>query len=453
MLFTKEDFGADFKWGVSTAAYQIEGAHIADGKGLSIWDTFAQKKKKIIDNHNGNIACDFYNRYAEDIALMYELHIPNYRFSISWSRILPQGIGPINHKGIDFYNRIIDFCLELGIEPWITLYHWDLPEALQQKGGWTNREVIHWFGYFTDCCIKQFGDRVKHWMVLNEPMVFTGAGYFLGVHAPGKKGLTNFLSAAHHAALCQAEGGRIIKTLRNDCKVGTTISYSHIEPYSYTDRDIAAAKKVDALLNRMFIEPLLGMGYPTKDLKILQRIERFMHHGDEGKLAFDMDFIGLQNYTRELVSYAPFMPFVRAKIIKANKRNVEHTLMNWEIYPPAIFEALKRIGQYAGIKEIIVTENGAAFKDEPVNGQVNDWQRMAYLQDHVAQVLLAKKEGVNVNGYFVWTLLDNFEWAEGFHPRFGLVYVDFETQQRIVKASGNWYGRFLTNRGVVSLQP
>jgi beta-glucosidase len=452
MLFTKEDFGADFKWGVSTAAYQIEGAHIADGKGLSIWDTFAQKKKKIIDNHNGNIACDFYNRYAEDIALMYELNIPNYRFSISWSRILPQGIGPINHKGIDFYNRIIDFCLELGIEPWITLYHWDLPEALQKKGGWTNREVIHWFGYFTDCCIKQFGDRVKHWMVLNEPMVFTGAGYFLGVHAPGKKGLTNFLSAAHHAALCQAEGGRIIKTLRNDCKVGTTISYSYIEPYSYTDRDIAAAKKVDTLLNRMFIEPLLGMGYPTKDLKILQRIERFMHPGDEGKLAFDMDFIGLQNYTRELVSYAPFMPFVRAKIIKANKRNVEHTLMNWEIYPPSIFEALKRIGQYAGIKEIIVTENGAAFKDEPINGQVNDRQRMAYLQDHVAQVLLAKKEGVNVNGYFVWTLLDNFEWAEGFHPRFGLVYVDFETQQRIVKTSGNWYGQFLTNTVVASLQ-
>ena len=178
-----------------------------------------------------------------------------------------------------------------------------------------------------------------------------------------------------------------------------------------------------------------------------------MYPGDEGKLAFDMDFIGLQNYTRELVSYAPFMPFVRAKIIKANKRNVEHTLMNWEIYPPAIYEALKRIGQYVGIKEIIVTENGAAFKDEPVNGQVNDQQRMAYLQDHIAQVLLAKKEGVNVNGYFVWTLLDNFEWAEGFHPRFGLVYVDFETQQRIVKESGNWYGRFLTNTGVVSLQP
>lgn len=443
MLFTKEEFGTDFHWGVSTAAYQIEGAHTADGKGLSIWDTFSQKKKKIIDNHNGNIACDYYNRYAEDIALLYKLNIPNYRFSISWSRILPQGIGAINHKGVDFYNRIIDFCLELGIEPWITLYHWDLPEALHKKGGWTNREVIHWFGYYVDCCIKQFGDRVKKWMILNEPMVFTGAGYFLGVHAPGKKGLTNFLSAVHHAALCQAEGGRIIKTLRNDCKVGTTISYSHIEPYRDTDRDITAAKKVDALLNRMFIEPLLGMGYPTKELKILERIERFMHHADEGKLAFEMDFIGLQNYTRELVSYAPLMPFVRAKIIKANKRNVAHTLMNWEIYPPSIYHALKRINEYSGVKEIIITENGAAFKDELSNEAVHDFQRLAYLKNHVEQVLLAKREGVKVNGYFVWTLLDNFEWAEGFHPRFGLVYVDFDTQKRVIKASGKWYSEFI----------
>ena len=443
MVFTKEDFGDDFNWGISTAAYQIEGAHNADGKGPSIWDSFSQKRKKIIDNHNGNIACDFYNRYADDIALLYKLNIPNYRFSISWSRILPYGVGIINHKGIDFYNRIIDFCLELGIQPWITLYHWDLPEELQKKGGWTNRDVVHWFGYYVDCCIKHFGDRVKHWMILNEPMVFTGAGYFLGVHAPGKKGLTNFLSAAHHATLCQAEGGRIIKTLRSDCKVGTTISYSHIEPFSDTDKDRAAAKKVDALLNRMFLEPLLGMGYPVKDLKILERIERFMYPGDEGKLAFDMDFIGLQNYTRELVKYAPFMPFVKAKIIKADKRNVDRTLMNWEIYPPSMYEALKRINAYAGVKEIIVTENGAAFKDELLNEQVNDVQRVNYLKDHIEQVLLAKKEGVNVKGYFIWTLLDNFEWAEGFHPRFGLVYVNFDTQQRIIKSSGNWYSNFI----------
>ena len=443
MFFTKEDFGEDFKWGVSTAAYQIEGAYDADGKGASIWDSFTRKRKKIIDNHNGNIACDFYNRYTDDIALLYKLNIFHYRFSISWSRILPEGIGAVNSKGIDFYNRIIDFCLELGIEPWITLYHWDLPEALEKKGGWTNREVMDWFSEFTKVCIRHFGDRVKYWMVLNEPMVFTGAGYFLGVHAPGKKGLSNFLAAAHHAALCQAEGGRIIKSLCNDCKVGTTFSYSHIEPIRQQEKDMEAAAKVDTLLNRMFIEPLLGLGYPTERLKILRRIEQYMKQGDEGRLAFEMDFIGLQNYTREMVAYAPFMPFVKAKIIKANKRKVDCTLMNWEVYPPSIYEALKRVDSYAGVKEIIVTENGAAFKDQLIDNNINDQQRLAFLKAYIKEVLKAKKEGVKVNGYFVWTLLDNFEWAEGFHPRFGLVYVDFDSQQRIVKKSGHWYSNFI----------
>jgi beta-glucosidase len=444
MDYTRADFGDSFIWGVATAAYQIEGAHNVDGKGLSIWDTFVQKKRKIYLNQNGNTACNFYHHYADDIALMYKLNIANYRFSLSWSRIFPTGIGAVNTKGIDFYNRVIDFCLELGIEPWVTLYHWDLPDALQQMGGWTNRNVVDWFGSYVERCVKHFGDRVKHWMVLNEPMVFTGAGYFLGVHAPGKKGLSNFLSAVHHAALCQAAGGRIIKALRSDCQVGTTFSYSHIDPFRPNhDKDFTAAKKTDALLNRLFIEPLLGMGYPTDDLKILQRIERFMFPGDEKLLAFDMDFIGLQNYTRELVCHAPLMPFVKAKIVKASKRNAPHTLMNWEIHPPAIYQALTRLSKYPGIKQIIVTENGAAFADALTEQGVEDHQRLQFLQDYIGQVLLAKQEGVNVNGYFVWTLMDNFEWAEGFYPRFGLVYVDFATQRRIVKKSGQWFSGFL----------
>ncbi len=228
--------------------------------------------------------------------------------------------------------------------------------------------------------------------------------------------------------------------------MGTTFSYSHVEPYrTGNEKDLKAALKVDALLNRMFIEPLLGLGYPTKDLKILERIERFMYPHDEKKLKFDMDFIGLQNYTREIVSHAPLMPFVKAKIIKASKRNVQHTLMDWEIHPPSIYNALKRYSSYQQIKEIIVTENGAAFTDAHEEGMVNDSERVKYLQDYIAQVLLAKKEGVKVNGYFVWTLMDNFEWAEGFYPRFGLVYVDFETQQRVVKNSGRWYSQFLKN--------
>ncbi len=445
-MITKKDFGENFNWGVSTAAYQIEGAHDSDGKGASIWDTFTQKKQHIVLGENGKVACNFYEKFAEDIALIRQLNIPIYRFSISWTRILPDGLGNLNQKGLDFYNQLIDCCLAAGVIPWVTLYHWDLPEALQQKGGWVNRSIVQWFSYFVECCIKNFGDRVKHWMVLNEPMVFTGAGYFLGVHAPGKKGLSNFLAAAHHATLCQAEGGRLIRSLCPASKIGTTFSYSHVEPYRPAlARDIRATAKVDVLLNRMFIEPLLGMGYPTKDLSILNRIERFMKSGDDANLAFEMDFIGLQNYTRELVKYSPLVPFVNAKIIKASKRKVKHTQMDWEVYPPSIYKALHRFNSYPAIKEIIVTENGAAFKDKLLGGKVEDPDRVNYLKDHIEQVLLAKKEGVKVNGYFIWTLMDNFEWAEGFSPKFGLVHIDFKTQQRIVKSSGKWYAQFLKN--------
>ena len=443
MLLRKEDFGKDFAWGVSTAAYQIEGNCDAYSKGKSIWDVFVKQKGKIFQNHTGNVACDFYNRYAKDISLMADLNINNYRFSIAWSRILPHGTGYVSQEGIDFYNRVIDFCLELNIAPWVTLYHWDLPYELQKKGGWVNRNIIDWFTEFVTCCIKNFGDRVTNWMVLNEPMVFTGAGYFLGVHAPGKKGLNNFLAATHHAALCQAKGGALIKSLQPQSNVGTTFSCSHIEPHRNIEKDIIAAKKVDALLNRLFIEPLLGLGYPVNNLKLLQRIEKFIKHNDEKDLAFNMDFIGVQNYTREIVTHTTFMPYMNAKIIKANKRDVESTLMNWEVYPESVYYVLKKFSAYKNIPPLMVTENGAAFTDTVKNGEVHDTKRVNYLKDHIAQVLRAKHEGVDVTGYFVWTLLDNFEWAEGYYPRFGLVYVDFATQKRIIKSSGYWYAEFL----------
>ncbi len=443
MNMTKNDFGDNFSWGVSTAAYQIEGGHNKDGKGNSIWDEFTKKKNKIANNENGNIACDFFNRYASDISLLHAMNIPNFRFSISWSRILPDGIGTVNEKGIDFYNRVIDFCLELGIVPWVTLYHWDLPQALEEKGGWTNREIIHWFSNFVEVCVKRFGDRVTHWMVLNEPMVFTGAGYFLGVHAPGKKGLVNFLAAAHHAAMCQAQGGRIIRALHSNHQIGTTFSFSHIEAIKPIPKNELAAKRVDALLNRLFIEPLMGLGYPVNDLPFLNRIEKFIQQDDWQQLPFEMDFIGVQNYTREIVKYDYFIPFIHANIVKATKRKVECTEMNWEVYPEAIYHILKKVNEYKKVKEIIVTENGAAFKDSLIMGEINDVKRSDYLKDHLAQVARAKKEGINVNGYFVWTFLDNFEWAEGYRPRFGLVHIDFATQKRTIKSSGLWYQSFI----------
>ena len=445
MLINRESFGPDFSWGVSTAAYQVEGACDRHLKGESIWDVFVRKKGKIFQNHTGDIACDFYNRYAKDISLMADMNIANYRFSIAWSRILPDGIGNINPTGTDFYNRVIDFCLELSITPWVTLYHWDLPEALQKKGGWVNRSIISWFEDYVSLCVKSFGDRVTNWMVMNEPMVFTGAGYFLGVHAPGKKGLNNFLAATHHAAVCQARGGAVIKSLQPHSNVGTTFSCSHIEPYRNIERDIIAAKKVDALLNRLFIEPLLGLGYPVNDLKLLQRIEKFIKHDDERDLCCAMDFIGVQNYTREVVSHAAFMPYVRSRIIKANKRGVETTLMNWEVYPESIYNILKKYSAYKNMPPLIITENGAAFNDVVKNGEVNDCKRVQYLKDNIRQVLRAMQEGVDVRGYFVWTFMDNFEWAEGYYPRFGLVHVDFQTQKRTVKSSGKWYAGFLKN--------
>ncbi|MFH1120275.1 MAG: GH1 family beta-glucosidase [Bacteroidota bacterium] len=445
MGIVREDFGPGFKWGVSTSAYQVEGACDLDGKGKSVWDVFSNTRGKIKGNQNGNIACDFYRLYPDDLALLNRLNVPNFRFSLSWSRIIPQGTGLVNRAGIDFYNRIIDHCLKFGIEPWITLYHWDLPYELEKRGGWTNRDIIGWFTEYVIQCISHFGNRVKHWMILNEPMVFTGTGYFLGIHAPGRKGLNSFLAAIHHAAMCQAEGGRIIRSFLPKASVGTTFSCSLVHPLENSAKHLNATVRVDALLNRLFIEPLSGMGYPLQDLPFLQRLEPYIMDGDEARLVFEMDFIGVQNYTREIIARSRITPFIWAKVIKAGDRNAETTEMNWEVYPESIYHMLHKFSKYSVSKEIIVTENGAAFQDSVMDGRVPDENRKSYLKQYISQVFKAKQEGVRVNGYFVWSITDNFEWAEGYMPRFGLVYVDFLTQQRIIKDSGYWYSRFLQN--------
>lgn len=443
---TSQDFGKDFVFGVSTAAYQIEGAHSIADKGASIWDDFTSKKGNIFNNHHGQIACDFYNKFQEDILLMKSMNIKNFRFSLSWSRIIPNGIGDLSEDGIHFYNQVIDFCLECGITPWVTLYHWDLPKALQDKGGWVNRDVVSWFEDYAKVCAEHFGDRVKNWMVLNEPMVFTGAGYFLGVHAPGIKGLKNFLPAIHHAVLCQAAGGRVLRKQVKEAFIGTTFSCAYTAPYRENNkRDIKAAKKADDLLNKLFIEPSLGLGYPTKHVAILKRIKAYMKPDDEKNMKFSFDFVGIQNYTRETIKHSYFVPYLQARIVKASNRNVKTTLMDWEVYPPSIYHMVKQFNQYYGVKKIIITENGAAFPDFLENWEVNDVDRLHYLQSHLEQVHKAKKEGYNIMGYFIWTFIDNFEWAEGYHPRFGLVFNDFNSQTRIIKSSGKWYKGFLKN--------
>jgi beta-glucosidase len=440
----KNQFGDDFLWGVSTAAFQIEGAHDADGKGSSIWDVFTSQKGRVKNGHHALTACDFYNSYQNDIDLISQLNIPNFRFSISWPRIMPTGIHPVNQAGIDYYNKIIDSLLEQGIEPWVTLYHWDLPHALEVKGGWTNRDSVSWFSDYVEVCAKHFGDRVKNWMVINEPSVFTGAGYFLGIHAPGKKGITNYLKAMHHVTLATVAGAKILRNSVSDANIGTTFSCTHIEPFSQNQKDIDAAKRVDTLLNRTFIEPLLGLGYPQEDLPVLKKLNNYIKEDDLNNLAFDFDFIGLQCYTREVVKASLLIPYIGAELISAEKRNVIATDMGWEVYPPALYHILKRFNEYEGIRKIIITENGAAFPDTVTNGKVYDIKRTHFIQDHLEQILKAKEEGLNVDGYFVWTLTDNFEWAEGYNARFGLIHVDFETQKRTIKQSGLWFGEFLS---------
>lgn len=442
---SRSAFGNDFVWGVSSSAYQTEGAHLLDGKGPSIWDDFTNRPGTVAHNHNGNIACDFYHRYKSDMHMVSELGIKNFRFSISWPRILPQGSGAVNPRGLAFYDSLIDTCLENGITPWVTLYHWDLPLALERKGGWANRQILDWFEHYSYTCAAHFGDRVKHWMVLNEPMVFTGAGYFFGIHAPGRKSMGDFLAAVHHAVLCQALGGRVLRETVPGATVGTSISCSHITPHRDSQYDHRAAIKVDALLNRLFVEPFLGMGYPMSDLRGLRLIEKYMQAGDERKMAFDFDFLGIQNYTREVVKHSLFTPIVHAKIIPAQKRTGRITAMNWEIYPEGLYELIMKYSAYPGVRKIIITENGAAFRDSAEGSIIRDPQRVRYLDDHLAQVYRAKQSGARIGGYFVWTLLDNFEWAEGYDPRFGLIYVDFKTQKRVIKQSALWYAEYLGN--------
>jgi beta-glucosidase len=446
MTLKKQHFAKNFHWGVSTSAFQTEGTLPYDGSGPSIWDEFTQRKGKIKKGHTAEQATLFYKYFRQDIGFVRWMNLQNFRFSISWSRLLPNGVGERNQQGIDFYDRLIDECLENEISPWITLYHWDLPYALEKKGGWTNREIVNYFLEYLELCMDKYSDRVDRWMVLNEPTAFTALGYFLGIHAPGKKGKSNFLPSIHHTALAQAEGGRLIKAYDSRLKVGTTFSFSHVEPFRDHRKDTRASKKVDAVLNRLFLEPLLGLGYPLDELPFLEGLDAHVMDNDMEKLAFEMDFIGVQNYSREVVAHSYFTPFVNAKLVSPKKRGKPRTAMNWEIYPESIYNVLKRLDGYENIPPLVVTENGAAFEDKvQPNGKVEDHDRVDFLKQHIHSIKNAIQEGVKVDGYFVWSLTDNFEWAEGYRPRFGLIYVDYKKLKRIPKQSAFWYRDFLGN--------
>ncbi|SDJ21414.1 beta-glucosidase [Pedobacter sp. ok626] len=443
-MIKASDFGKDFLWGVATAAAQIEGAAEGYGKGLSIWDTFSKRSGKTKKGHQPTVACDFYHHYKEDIALVKLLGFGVFRFSISWPRILPTGKGDVNKEGLKFYHQVIDECLLQGIVPYVTLYHWDLPEALEDEGGWTAFSINYSFNLFVSICAKEYGDKVKNWIVLNEPFGFTSLGYMLGVHAPGKTGLTNFFSAVHHAAIAQADGGRILRSEVKNAHIGTSFSCSEIIPYTQSASDILAAKRVDCLMNRLFIEPLLGMGYPTANWDVMEKfsIQHSTWRHTE-RLTFDFDFIGLQNYFPLTIKYNAFIPVVQAWEVKAKSRKKPHTAMGWEINANSFYNIIKQFAAYPNIPPIMITENGAAYHDKVINQQVHDQDRIAYFEQYLAALLKAKREGLPITGYMAWTLMDNFEWGEGFNARFGLVHTDFKTQQRTVKDSGLWFKDFL----------
>ncbi|MES2458404.1 MAG: GH1 family beta-glucosidase [Bacteroidota bacterium] len=443
-MIKASDFGPDFSWGIAVAAAQIEGAAELYGKGPSIWDTFSKRSGKIRKGHHPQVACDFYHSYKEDILLVKTLGFRIFRFSISWPRILPLGTGKINKEGVSFYHRLIEECLLQGLVPYVTLYHWDLPDALEQEGGWTAYSINQSFNEFVLFCAKEYGASVKNWIVLNEPFGFTSLGYMLGIHAPGQTGLSNFFSAVHHAAIAQADGGRILRAEVSEANIGTSFSCSEVVPYTGSDADLMAARRFDCLLNRLFIEPSLGMGYPETEWEVMEKfsIQHSTWRHTE-RLRFDFDFIGLQNYFPITVKYNPFVPILQAWEVKAKSRKKAHTAMGWEVNADSFYNIIKQFAAYPNIKSLMITEGGAAYHDKLTGEGVQDTERIAYFELYLTALLRAKQEGLNITGYMVWTLMDNFEWAEGFNARFGLVYNDFKTQQRTIKDSGHWFKNFL----------
>ncbi len=426
-------------WGVTIAAAQTEGAYNKDGKGASIWDEFAKKKHKIKDHSNPKIATDFYHRYKEDIEIAANLGLKVFRFSISWPRILPSGVGTINQKGIEFYNNVIDYCIGVGMDPWITTYHWDLPQELQEKGGWTNREVINWYSNYVKILGDHFADRVKNWILVNEGIVCMGGGYFLGVHAPGKRGINNFISATHHLLLAQAKGFKVLKQYKN-LKVGTAISCTKIEPSTVAKKDHKAAKRIDTLMNRLFIEPHLGMGYPVDDLPILKRMSKYCINDDLEVLKTDFDFWGIQTYTREVVKGAWYIPYLGALQVRPKQRNAETSVMGWETYTAGISYFLERFSKYDFQKPIWLTECGMALAEDE-----DDQKRIDYYKEVILEMKKVQRKSINLKGILLWTLVDNFEWAEGYIPKFGIIALDRKTLDRSLKKSALWLKEYLLN--------
>jgi beta-glucosidase len=430
-------FPSDFVWGAATAAYQVEGAATEDGRGESIWDRFSATPGKVVNGDTGAVACDTYHRYAEDIGLMRSLGIGAFRLSVAWPRILPEGRGRVNQPGLDFYDRLVDDLLANGLDPYVTLYHWDLPQVLEDRGGWPERETVEAFTEYTEIVVSRLGDRVRHWITQNEPWVASWLGYGQGVHAPGRKSDNDALAAGHHILLAHGRAAEVLRREAPTSEVGIAIDLVPMYPFSDTEADVEAARREDGFRNRWFLEPVLGRGYPDDMLERHAEILPPIADGDMATIAAPLDFLGINYYTRNVV---------RANGGEVRAEGSEHTEMGWEVYPDGLYRLLVDLQAAYEPPELYITENGAAFPDARENGRVPDARRVSYLEGHLDAVAAAIAEGVPVRGYFLWSLLDNFEWAFGYSRRFGIVYVDFDTLERVPKNSFTWYRDFIATQ-------
>ncbi|MBL8063642.1 MAG: beta-glucosidase [Anaerolineales bacterium] len=443
----KYEFPKDFIWGAATASYQIEGGWNEDGTGESIWDRFSHTPGKVQDGDTGDVACDHYHRWEDDLEMIKKLGLKAYRFSVAWPRVLPNGSGMVSEAGLDFYNKLVDCLLKLDIEPYITLYHWDLPQKLQDKGGWPSRDIVEPFVEYADIVTRALGDRVKNWITFNEPWVSAFVGYEQGRHAPGHTHRGEALAASHHLLLSHGKAVPVIRANSRDANVGITLNLTPKYPASPSIADRDAATWDDGYLNRWFLDPLTGRGYPADMVESFGDLMFPIQPGDMKAISVPLDFIGVNYYTRNIVRSDKISEAENAAptIIRGD----EITEMDWEVYPEGLYKTLGRLYFDYDFPVIHITENGAAFVDTVnADGEVDDPARLSYIERHLKQVHRAIEAGIPVKGYFAWSLMDNFEWGFGYSKRFGLVYVDYETQKRIIKSSAKWYREIIAKNAV-----
>jgi beta-glucosidase len=441
-------FPEGFRWGTATASYQIEGAWQADGKGESIWDRFTHTPDKIKKGDTGDVACDHYRRFRADVALMKQMHLNSYRFSVSWPRIQPTGRGPANRKGLDFYSQLVDELLAAGIRPALTLYHWDLPQALEDAGGWPNRDLAGRFVDYAEIMTRALGDRVRHWMIFNEPKVFTIFGYLVGIHAPGRRDRDAFLRASHTVNLAQGQAFAAMKAIDPKLEIASAFNMSPCEPMTDSRADVEATKRWDAFVNRWYIEPALLGRYPDAFVNGLPADVMGIRDGDMEKVKAPLDFVGINLYTRTLVKAVKDGNLDAMDGSPGGGLDGPRTDFGWEVWPDALHDQIMAVTRDYGAPIIEITENGCSYGDGPDHrGVVNDTRRIEFYQGFLAAVARAIEKGARVRGYHAWTLMDNFEWAEGYEQRFGLVWCNHDTQERIVKASGHWYAETAAHNG------